>query len=239
MERVETREYNGNRIAIALHDTGSKDIVIFCHGYRSSSIGPNRLFVKVARSLAELGISSLRFDQYGSGNSEGDFLDSSFKDWVALTAEIAKDYLEQGYRVGLFGQSTGGSTVIAAASGVPEITAVVAWVPDPNIESFTPPKSGIIEEGGQIVRASFWQEAHDANLIDKFADITAPTYVVLCTADQYIDQRNRDALSAVAQPHHEIEIFEGYAHSPWTHEQSTGIVEKSVDFIKRSFEGKL
>lgn len=77
-EITQDQNFNGHRIATAFHDANTKSIVIFCHGYRGTNAGPNRFFVTVAHQLAEQGISSLRFDQYGSGNSEGDFFDSSF-----------------------------------------------------------------------------------------------------------------------------------------------------------------
>ena len=74
-ELIKSRSINSHDVSTVFHDAGSKKIVIFCHGYRGTSVGPSRFFVLVAKKLAEAGISSLRFDQYGSGNSEGDFLD--------------------------------------------------------------------------------------------------------------------------------------------------------------------
>lgn len=235
METTQTVSYNGHKIATAFHDACGKKVVVFCHGYRSSTIGPNRFFVRAARKLAQHGISSLRFDQYGSGNSEGDFFDSSFNDWVATTTAIAEDYAKQGYAVALFGQSMGGSTVIVAAAGIPSLSSVVAWVPDASVDEFHAPESGVIEEGGQIVRAAFWQEAHDAHIGDKLPDVKAPAYIVQCTADEYVDQANRDKLSKNAQHHHTVETFEGYKHSSWTYEQSEEIIGKSVSFLAKAF----
>jgi len=236
MEAVQTQQYNGHNIATVFHDAASKDVVIFCHGYRSSTIGPNRFFVRVARRLAENHIASLRFDQYGSGNSEGDFFDSSFTDWVATTKAIAQDYLHKGYCVALLGQSMGGSAAIAAASELPQLTAMVAWVPDASADEFHTPATGIIEEGGQIVQASYWQEAHDARIGERLAHVKAPSYIVQCTDDEFVDQRNRDALTKNAQPNHTIENFEGYKHSSWTYEQSEDIINRSVDFLVMSFK---
>lgn len=236
MESTQIRQYNGHSIATALHDTGSNDIVIFCHGYRSSTIGPNRFFVRAARKLAEHNISSLRFDQYGSGNSEGDFINSSFTDWVTTTKFIAQDYLGKGYRVALFGQSMGGSTVIMVASELPELLSMIAWVPDASADEFIAPKSGVIEESGQIVQASFWQEAHNAKVGESLIRVKAPSYIVQCSADEYVNEMNRAILIRNAQPNHTVDGFEGYSHSSWTFEQSEDIIDKSVDFLVRSFK---
>lgn len=209
--------------------------MIFCHGFRGSSIGPSRFFVQVARKLAENGISSLRFDQYCSGNSDGDFLDSSFSDWISTTKTIARNYLDQGYKVSLFGQSMGGSAVIAASAAISELTATVAWVPDPNIDMFTGGADGFVEEGGQLVQNSFWQEAHDAKVSDLLRTINIPMYIVQCTADEFVDLANRKAIQEFAQPNHQVDIFDGFRHSQWSFEQSEKVTDRSVDFLLNKF----
>lgn len=227
----QNKNFNGHRIATVFHDAGNRKIVIFCHGYRGTSTGPNRFFVTAARQLAERDISSLRFDQYGSGNSDGDFFESSFVDWIKTIKEIAENYLNQGYQVALFGQSMGGAAVIAVGSELPSLSAIVAWSPDPNIEEFIAPKNGVIEESGQIVQARFWQEAHNVKVADKLSLVKAPMYIAQCTADEYVDEQNRNAIAKNAQPNHTVENFEDYSHSQWTYEQAKGIIDKSVEFL--------
>lgn len=239
MIEVKTESYNNHRIAVSHHDTKSKSIVIFCHGYRGTAVGPSRFFVRAAQKLEEAGISSVRFDQFGSGNSEGSFFDSSFDDWLATTKAIAENYLSKGYRVALFGQSMGGATVISVGSELTTLTAVVAWVPDPNVEEFKYPESGYIEEGGQRVQAAYWQQAHDAKVADKLVNLKAPTFVVQCTDDEYVDDANRKAISDNAQLHHEVTNLEGYSHSSWTYEQAEEIIAKSTEFIIASFNQEI
>ncbi|MBI5220515.1 MAG: alpha/beta fold hydrolase [Candidatus Liptonbacteria bacterium] len=234
-EIVRNLSVNSHDIAVALHDAGNKSIVIFCHGFRGTNVGPNCFFVRTARKLADQSVSSLRFDQYGSGNSEGDFFDSSFKDWVATTREIVRHYLKQRYKVSLLGQSMGGSAVITVASEITDLSSIVAWAPDLNIEEFIPPKNGVVEENGQIVQARFWQEAHDAKIAEKLPLVKTRAYIVQCASDEYVDKRNRDAISKNAQPHHRVEIFENYSHSGWTFEQSEEVISKSVDFLAECF----
>ncbi|MEI7792636.1 MAG: alpha/beta fold hydrolase [Candidatus Berkelbacteria bacterium] len=235
-EITQDQIYNNHRLATTFHDAGGKNIVIFCHGFRGSSIGPSRFFVKVARKLAENNISSLRFDQYCSGNSGGDFLDSSFADWILTTKKIAQGYIDQGYKVALLGQSMGASAVIAASADIPELTATVAWVPDPNIDEFAGGAEGFVEEGGQLVQNSFWQEAREAKVADKLAKIKIPMYIVQCTADEFVDEANRKAISENAQPNHQVEIFDGYRHSQWSFEQSEIVINRTVDFIVQKFK---
>ena len=235
-EQLQTQQYNDHSIATAFHDVQAKKVVIFCHGYRGTAVGPSRTFVQTARKLAEHGISSLRFDQYCSGNSDGNFIDSSFNDWVVTSTKIVEDYLGKGYEVALFGQSMGGATVICVSSSIASITATVAWVPDPNVEPFTPPKNDIIEEGGQRVHASYWQEAHDMKVADKLQRIKTPLYIVQCSADEYVSAENHRAIIENSQPQHKVEMFEGYNHSSWTYEQAEVIINSSVNFLVKSFQ---
>src|SRR3989344_4690453 len=93
-----------------------KKIVIMSHGFRGSSIGPARTFVDFENLLIKNGFSTLRFDQPCGGNSEGNYVDSSFNEWIETTTYFAKKYLDLGYKVALLGQSMGATiTMIVAA----------------------------------------------------------------------------------------------------------------------------
>jgi hypothetical protein len=129
----------------------------------------------------------------------------------------------------------GGAAVIAASAAISELTATVAWVPDPNIDEFNPGADGFVEEGGQLVQNSFWQEAYDARVADLLRTIETPMYIVQCTADEFVDEANRSAISENAQPNHQIIILDGFRHSQWSYEQSETVIDRSVDFILKHF----
>jgi len=235
VEQLKLVNVNGRRIAAALHVAPSKKIVLVCHGFISSKIGPNRFFVRLARRLQQRGICALRFDQYGSGDSEGDFFDSSFNDWIATTKELVHLYRRDGYQVALLGQSMGGSTALATAGDLgAEIAAVVAWVPDPSVDPMQP-GGDWSEEGGQRVQRRYWQEAHGADIVGRFRAITAPTLVFFATADDYVSTENRQAISDVRRAHQQIAWLEGWTHSAWTYDQATQVIDQSVDFLITCF----
>lgn len=235
-EQVGSTTFNRHRIATVFHDAGARDVVVFCHGFGGDKTGLSRFLVTAARILAQHGISSLRFDQYGCGDSAGDAADRSFGDWVATTRTIAEHYLDSGYRVALFGQSMGGAVAIVVASDMPRLTALVTWVADANVEPFVEPPDEFLEEGGQLVRPSYWREAHDASVAERFERVEMPAYLVFGTADWLVNQENRRALTERAKPQHTVEVFEGYAHSAWTHEQATIVIRRSCDFLVDAFK---
>eukprot|EP00898_Chlorokybus_atmophyticus_P001338 jgi/Chlat1/2204/Chrsp17S02765 len=61
----------GERLAGKLSDTGSREVVVLCHGFRSHK--DNAVNTIVTRALAARGISAARFDFSGNGDSEGKF----------------------------------------------------------------------------------------------------------------------------------------------------------------------
>ncbi|XP_044471718.1 uncharacterized protein LOC123200559 isoform X2 [Mangifera indica] len=61
----------GEKLVGILHDTGSTEIVVACHGFRSTK--EDTTMVNLAVALANEGISAFRFDFAGNGESEGSF----------------------------------------------------------------------------------------------------------------------------------------------------------------------
>ncbi|WP_434812388.1 bifunctional alpha/beta hydrolase/OsmC family protein [Microbacterium sp. bgisy189] len=80
---------------------------------------------RISRALTEHGIAVLRFDFTGLGQSGGEFADTTFTSNVGDLIAAA-DHLRVHYAAPslLIGHSLGGAAVLAAASRIPEVTAV-------------------------------------------------------------------------------------------------------------------
>ncbi|MCL4683196.1 alpha/beta hydrolase [Myxococcota bacterium] len=80
---------------------------------------------RVARGLAAHGVSVLRFDFTGLGNSAGDFANTTFSSNVEDLLRAA-DFLRREHEAPalLLGHSLGGAAVLAAARRIPEAVAV-------------------------------------------------------------------------------------------------------------------
>lgn len=117
-DKVYFEKVNGKQMFCDLSESENpqKKIVIMSHGFRGTSTGPARTFVDFQRILNREGFSVLRFDQPNSGNSEGDYLETSYNEWVNTIVYFATKYLDQGYKVALLGQSMGGAATVAATS---------------------------------------------------------------------------------------------------------------------------
>ncbi len=104
--------------------------VVLFHGFTGDRMESHWMFVKCSRALAAAGIASLRFDFYGSGESDGDFREVTLSGEIA-DARAAMDFFrgQKGIdprRVGLLGLSLGG---LIAATLAPRLRprALVLW----------------------------------------------------------------------------------------------------------------
>ncbi len=73
-------------------------------------------------------------------------------------------------------------------------------------------------------------------IADKLRSVTRPIYIVQCSDDEYVSAENHEAIVNNARTQHKVEMFEGYKHSSWTYEQAEDVINKSVDFLVKSFQ---
>jgi fermentation-respiration switch protein FrsA (DUF1100 family) len=117
-------------------------VVLMLHGFTgqkneftiaTTDVG---LYTFTAEKLAEAGIASLRIDFHGSGESAGEWADTTFSGQIK-DATIAFDYLQalpglDGSKVGILGYSQGGLVGAHLAALRLEASAVVLWAPVTN-----------------------------------------------------------------------------------------------------------
>ena len=125
-QRQEFTGADGNKLAARLDapDGEAKAYALFAHCF---TCGKDVFAAsRIAQALTEHGIAVLRFDFTGLGASEGEFANTNFSSNVEDLVAAA-DFLRDTYQAPrlLIGHSLGGAAVLAAASEMPEIKAVV------------------------------------------------------------------------------------------------------------------
>jgi uncharacterized protein len=103
--------------------------LVYLHGWSGYRIGPHQMFTKMARRAEALGLTSLRFDFRGRGDSEGSSseatLSTMIADAIAATEFVTGETdLEQ---VALVGDCSGSEVAIGAGPLHPAIRAQVLW----------------------------------------------------------------------------------------------------------------
>jgi len=143
MNKLEIREHiilesEGQKIFGVIHrPTNTQETktpaVLMCHGLGGHKIGKHRLYVEFAERLAQTGITVLRFDFRGSGDSEGQFaemtIESELQDALVALDFLQHDSCVDSTRIGIFGRSFGGVVSILAASTIGGIKSLALWAP--------------------------------------------------------------------------------------------------------------
>ncbi|MGH8808041.1 MAG: alpha/beta hydrolase family protein [Noviherbaspirillum sp.] len=126
IERIDFPGSDGQKLAARLDapDGDVRAYALFAHCF---TCGKDVFAAsRIAQALTEHGIAVLRFDFTGLGASEGEFANTNFSSNLADLIAAA-NYLRHAHRAPelLIGHSLGGAAVLAAASDIPEVRAVV------------------------------------------------------------------------------------------------------------------
>ncbi|KAK4412621.1 hypothetical protein Salat_2909200 [Sesamum alatum] len=123
-KRLLIENSHGEKLVGILHETGSSELVIICHGFRSSK---DRIpMVNLAFAFQREGISAFRFDFAGNGESEGSFQYGNYRREAEDLRSVVKHFHgEQRLVVALVGHSKGGNAVLMYASSYKDIHTIV------------------------------------------------------------------------------------------------------------------
>ena len=213
-----------------------KKIVIMSHGFRGTSTGPARSFVNFTNILIKHGFSTLRFDQPNCGNSDGEFLHVSFREWVNTITHFANKYIEAGYQVALLGQSMGATASLIAASQADlksKIKCVLLWVPDPKSD-YDNHSDIIAEENGEKYHMTFWREAKEMDFFKCLDLYTNSLHLVYGEKDKYVSDNLRlKTIQKVKDKNQKVTILKGQDHSPWEYDVSQAVFKEEIEFLKK------
>ncbi|KAG7024347.1 hypothetical protein SDJN02_13161, partial [Cucurbita argyrosperma subsp. argyrosperma] len=122
--RVVIQNSHGEKLVGILHDTGSSELVIVCHGFQSSK---DRIpMVNLATALEKEGMSVFRFDFAGNGESEGSFQYGNYRREADDLRAVVQHFHGKEHTVNaIIGHSKGGNVVLLYASKYRDIHTVV------------------------------------------------------------------------------------------------------------------
>jgi uncharacterized protein len=104
---------------------------VFCHPLAEEKLWTHRIFVSYARQLAAAGYPVFRFDQTGSGDSEGSFSDVSMAtlcaDLRCAIREVRR--LAGATAVSLLGLRLGANVAMMVADDAPDVRHLILWSP--------------------------------------------------------------------------------------------------------------
>jgi exosortase A-associated hydrolase 2 len=190
-------------------DTAST-AALFCHAFgeerKSSALTMSRL----ARAVAAAGLPALRFDYYGTGDSEGEFVEADVHTRLE-DIQTAADCLREKSgckRVALLGLRLGATLAARAAERMDEVTGLVLVEPVPDGEKYLGAelrrqlvRQMMTHGKGSASREEIMQSLQDEEFVfdlDGFG-ITGTTYRQVCGLG--LDQVAYDGPVLVVQLH--------------------------------------
>lgn len=181
-------------------DTNSFPVIIV-HGYFSANrIGPQRLFVKLANTVANLGFHVYRFDLSGMGESDGDINNITFNDHVSdvhTILEFVKNR-HHGLRITAIAHCLGCNVTLANINYYPEMFREVIFLApyfttQEVLNRFFSTKA--IEQlismdytyrKGLYVHASFFKSSKQTDFVNMLKKTTITLNVIIPEEDQFI-----------------------------------------------------
>jgi len=233
-------------------ETTPAPAVVLLHGFTGHKGEAHRLFVEMARALAQVGIGALRFDFRGSGDSEGDFKDMTIMGEVAdARAAVAFARSRPGVdsvRIGILGLSMGGTVAAFLAGEDSGLRAVTLWnpvaYPRRSAERRSTPETdrqmsewGVVDYNGWAVGAALLKELPGLDPLSAIQQCAAPVYIVL--GDQDTAVPNSDGLAfeqAVqsAKGRAQVDILTGADHTFAYLPHKQDAIQRTTQWLQRS-----
>ncbi|CAI9286085.1 unnamed protein product [Lactuca saligna] len=247
LQRIIIQNKHGEKLVGLLHETGSKEIVIICHGFQCTK--EYSMMVDLALALEKQGITVFRFDFSGNGESEGSFEFGNYsKEVDDLKALIQHFTAANRVITSIIGHSKGGNVVVLYASLHHDIKTVVnvsgRYKMDRGIEErlgkdylerakkdgFIDIKSKTGEVSFRVTEESLMERLntnmHEAGLkIDKDCRVL----IVHGSVDEVIPVEDAMEFAKII-PNHELKIIEGANHGYNKHRDE--LCSVVVAFIK-------
>ncbi|KAF9599669.1 hypothetical protein IFM89_001615 [Coptis chinensis] len=251
LERVIVENKYGEKLVGVLHDTGSPELVILCHGFRSSK--DNNTMKNLAASLTKEGITAFRFDFAGNGESEGSF---QYGNYVREADDLRSvvEYFSGGKHalITILGHSKGGNVVLLYASRYHDVPTVI------NVSGRYNLKKGIEERFGKDFMLSLKRDGFldvtskkgevqyritEESLMERLGtdmhaaclsiEKSCRVFTIHGSLDEVIPVEDAFEFAKIV-PNHKLQIVEGADHRYSTHQPE--LAEVVLNFVKGSLQ---
>jgi len=258
-EQVIFEGYKGKLFGVLHIPERKKSLgIILFHGFTGNKCESHFIFTKLARRLCKEGFSVLRFDFYGSGDSEGNFenmtLQTEMEDGKkAIEFLKTFDFIDK-EKIGVCGLSMGTLVATYVAYKFREVKALCLWSPlaFPNIikkKILTKEIRKKIEKCGKVyisgighyIGKDFVKSLEEIN-IKEFAENYRGNVFIIHTKDDlsidlkhslfYFERFHKNAINL------KMLILNKGGHTFITEESEKRVIEETTNFFKEVLNGE-
>lgn len=233
----------GKQIVGMFHKTDGDKILIMCHGFTGNKMENKRLFVQAARKFASEGLSAMRFDFFGSGDSEGEFEESLLSHNIKNLQDAVAWAGAAGYKkIAVLGISMGAATAILAAPNL-HVQALLLWSAVPDLkalfESYVENPGDVfadkevIEFDGWALKRDFYLDAIQHNVQESLARIEIPKFIAQGTADAPLFVDGFHKFREIVIPPADFMEIPGAGHTYQTIMHRRQVIRQSAIWLER------
>jgi dipeptidyl aminopeptidase/acylaminoacyl peptidase len=221
--------------------------VVLFHGFTGNRMESHGMFVKCSRALAQAGFASLRFDFYGSGESDGEFREMTLRGEIADgRAAVAFLRGQPGINpkhVGLLGLSLGGAVAAALATSV-QAKVVVLWSAVAHTARLRdlvkqsakgiPGKPGAAEIGAREISPRLIEDMLKVEPIRHLARYKGPTLIIHPEKDEAVPLSHaHDFYQAAGAEAKELAVIAGADHVYTSIRWEQEVIARTVQWLGR------
>lgn len=221
--------------------------VVLFHGFTGNRMEPGFMFVRFSRLLMQHGIASIRFDFWGSGESDGDFdkmtLSGELEDANSILSYFrSRDEIDEN-RVFILGLSMGG-TVAGYTAGIhsDNVRGLILWAPAGEMKNRLKEREDVIAKeafkgnpldmGGLVVGMQFIEDVKNLNILNVTSKYSGDVIIIHGTEDKSVPTKVSKHYRDIFGNRAVLEFIEGANHTFQGAEWISRLFSLSLEFIK-------
>jgi len=246
MKNITIKNRKNQKLAVILHEPEkqTKKIIIIAHSFKGDK-DYQPIMGEFSRFICGQGYSVIRFDCWGSGESDGKFEDSSIKTQINDLEDVIEYVKSLGYTdICLAGLSLGTTLSVMAYSQ--DIKCLLLWSPSFDHEGlYEKYKEDILRQGfvmrkrkltGEEVKCgqAMWQDFKDIKAYKRLSLIHCPVLAIVGSDDlAEIGESTMRKYMDMIPADHKLEIISGGDHDFLLEFAREKAIALSSEFIKR------